>query len=146
MEHMPRNVRWKPYRSVFRWFYGGIRTQGQIIKTVRKPRVSYILYTAYRFRGYINISSLIGDNVDNKVGTLDPGPVADGIQHNLRPLLRNKYRLHDTHHGHVEESLGSDWDTWGRELGGMIKYFGMIDQPKTEDKISCHSLQYNTTR
>jgi hypothetical protein len=90
-------------------------------------------------------SSLIIDNVDSKVGTLDPGPVADGIQHNLRPLIRNKYRQHDTL-GDVGESLGSDWDTWGREVGGMIKYFGMIDQPNTGDKISCHSLQYNTTR
>jgi hypothetical protein len=90
-------------------------------------------------------SSLISDNVDSKVGTLDPGPVADGIQHNLRPLIRNKYRQHETH-GNVGESLWSDWGTWGREGGGKIKHFGMIDQPQKEDIISCHSLQSNTTR
>ena len=81
--------------------------------------------------------------INTKVATLDPGPVADGIQHNLRPLLRNKYRLHDTHHGHVEESLGSDCGTWGREVAGKIEHFGMIDQPRQEDIRSCHSLQYN---
>ena len=81
---------------------------------------------------------------NTKVATLDPGPVADGIQHNLRPLLRNKYRQHDTHHGHVEESLGSDWGTWGREGGGRIKHFGTIDQPTQGDIRSCHSLHYNT--
>ena len=29
---------------------------------------------------------------NSKVGTLDPGPVSAGIQQNLRPLLRKKYR------------------------------------------------------
>ena len=80
--------------------------------------------------------------INTKVATLDPGPVADGIQNNLRPLLRNKYGqlcLGDT-----EESFGSDWGTWGREGGGKIKHFGMIDQPPLEDIQSCHSLQYNT--
>ena len=91
----------------------------------------------------------ITDNTDDvlvntKVGTLDPGPVADGIQHNLRPLLRNKYRQHHTHLGYVEKSLGSDCGTWGREGGGKIKHFGVIDQPRQEDIRRCHSLQYNT--
>jgi hypothetical protein len=79
---------------------------------------------------------------NTKVATLDPGPVADGIQHNLRPLLRNKYRQHpliDT-----EESLGSDWGTFGRDCGGKIKHFGMKDQPSQKDMRICHSLQYNT--
>ena len=40
-----------------------------------------------------------------KDDTLDHGPAAGGIQHNLRPLLRNKYK---------------------------IKHFGMIDQPLQE--------------
>jgi hypothetical protein len=49
------------------------------------------------------------DNTDDvltntKVATLDLWPAAEGIQHNLRPLLRNKYK----------ESLVSDWGTWGR--------------------------------
>ena len=82
--------------------------------------------------------------INNKVANLDPGPAADGIQHNLRPLLRNKYRQHDTHHGHVEESLGSDWGIWSIEGMGRTKHFGMIDQPLQEDIRSRHSLQYNT--
>jgi hypothetical protein len=96
---------------------------------------------------YCSLISNTDDVLTNtKVATLDPGPVADGIQHNLRPLIRNKYRQHDTHHGYVEESLGSGWGTWGREDGGKIKHFGMIDQPPLVDIMSCHShsLQFNT--
>ena len=69
---------------------------------------------------------------NDEVGTLDTGPVAEGIQHNLRPLLRNKYRqlpLSDT-----EEYVGAVWEN-GRlrgcvpPCGVKITDFGMIDQP-----------------
>jgi hypothetical protein len=94
---------------------------------------------------YLSLINTTDDVLTNtKVGTLDPGPVADGIQHNLRPLIRNKYMQQDTHLGHVEESLGSDWGTWGREGGGNIKHFKMIVQQRQEDTRSYHSLQYNT--
>ena len=88
--------------------------------------------------GYSLISKGV-DTIGNTDILIDPGPVADGIQHNLRPLLRNKYRL-----GDVEEGLGSDWRTWGREGMGQIEHLGMIDQPPQEDIRSCHSLQYKT--
>ena len=60
--HMLRSVRWKLYLSMYQWFNGVIRTYGQIIKTVREPRISRILYTTNRFWGYINVRNLIGDN------------------------------------------------------------------------------------
>ena len=76
------------------------------------------------------------DNTDDvltntKDATLDPGPVA-GIQHNLRPLLRNKYRQHPL--SDTEESVGSVWGNRRLRRGGhpggvMITDFGMIDQP-----------------
>ena len=98
------------------------------------------------------LSSDAVDNTDNtddvltntKVDTLDPGPAAGGIQHNLRPLLRSKY-IQSPLSG-TEECLGSVWGTGGRGgedggrggLGeGKIKHVGMIDQPpKVESKSS----------
>ena len=89
------------------------------------------------------------DNTDDvltntKVATLDPGPVADGIQHNLRPLLRNKYRqypLSDT-----EEYVGAVWGNGRLRRGGhpggvMITDFGMIDHPQentlSDNRFEC---------
>jgi hypothetical protein len=99
--------------------------------------------------GY-SLSSDAVDNTDNtddvltnsKVDTLDPGPEAGGIQHNLRPLLRNKYMMFPL--SDTEEYLGSGWGTGSRGGGVMIKHFGMIDQPPEEEIRSHHSLQYNT--
>jgi hypothetical protein len=77
------------------------------------------------------------DNADvltnNKVDTLDPGPGADGIQHNLRPLIRNKYRQHPL--SDTEEYAGVVWRKGrlrrGAHPGGIkITDFGMIDQPQ----------------
>ena len=72
--------------------------------------------------GY-SLSSEGVDTTDNsvdvltntKVGTLDPGPAADGIQHNLRPLIRNKYRQYPL--GDTEKSLGY----LGKRRGGQDK-------------------------
>jgi hypothetical protein len=78
------------------------------------------------------------DNTDdvlnnNKNDTLDPGPAADGIQHNLRPLLRNKYRQHPL--SDIEEYEGAVWGNGMFRKGGhlgvvKITDFGMIDQPQ----------------
>jgi hypothetical protein len=69
---------------------------------------------------------------NTKAGTLDPGPVAGGIQHNLRPLLRNKYRQHPL--SDTEEYAGAVWGNGRLRRGGhpggvKITDFGMIDQP-----------------
>ena len=79
----------------------------QFVKNRRSGDFGYRLGT--------NIDAV--DNLDNtddvltnsKDDTLDPRPAAGGIQHNLRPLLRNKYK---------------------------IKHFGMIDQPGQEEDKS----------
>ena len=76
-------------------------------------------------------------DADHKVGTLDPGPYADGIQQSLRPLLRTKYRqgtLSDTE----EERRG--WGDGRRGRAGpasgiKITDFGMIDLPPVELSI-----------
>ena len=78
------------------------------------------------------------DNTDdvrnnNKNDTLDPGPAADGIQHNLRPLLRNKYRQHPL--SDTDEYVRAVWGNGrlrrGDHPGGVkITDFGMIDQPQ----------------
>ena len=78
------------------------------------------------------------DNTDDvltntKVATLDPGPAADGIQHNLRPFLRNKYRQHPL--SDTEEYTGTVWGNGRVRRGGpsggiMITDFGMIDHPQ----------------
>jgi hypothetical protein len=88
----------------------------------------------------------ISDNADDglikcKDDTLDPGPAAVGIQHNLRPLLRNKYRQHPL--SDMEDDMESGWGTWSREGGVEIKHFGMIDQPPQEQTRSYQSLQLN---
>ena len=75
------------------------------------------------------------DNVliNTKVANLDPGPATDGIQHNLRPLLRNKYRQHPL--SDTEEYAGAVWGNGRLRRGGhpggvKITDFGMIDQPQ----------------
>ena len=70
---------------------------------------------------------------NTKVATLDPGPVADGIQHNLRPLLRNKYMQHPL--SDTEEYAGAVWGNGRLRRGGhpggiKMTDFGMIDQPQ----------------
>ena len=76
---------------------------------------------------------------NSKDATLDPGPVADGIQHNLRPLLRNKYRQHPL--SDMEDDMESGWGTWSRGGGVKIKHFGMIDQQPQEEIRSYQSMQ-----
>ena len=81
--------------------------------------------------GY-SLSSDAVDNTDNtddvltncKVDTLDPGPAAGGVQHNLRPLLRNM-------------------KSPNRREGIKIKHFGMIDQPPDVDIRSFISEKYD---
>ena len=78
------------------------------------------------------------DNTDDvltntKVATLDPSPVADGIQHKLRPHLRNKYRQHPL--SDTEEYAGAVCGNVRMRRGGhpggvKITDFGMIDQPQ----------------
>ena len=91
------------------------------------------------------------DVVNNcKVDTLDHGPTADGLQHNLRPLLRNKYiqsPLSDTEEYLESDKMGSVWRT--RRRGGVgrhgvkIKHFGMIDQPEQAEIKSSLSEQHD---
>ena len=76
-----------------------------------------------------------------KVDTLDPGPASGVIQHNLRPLLRNKYKHHPF--SDMEDDIESGWGTWSRGGGVKIKHFGMIDQPPQEEIWSYQSLQLN---
>ena len=94
------------------------------------------------------------DNTDNtddvltnsKVDTLDAGSAAGSIQHNLRPLLRSKYKhspMSDT-----EEYLGSVWGRRGRDRGDggggvKIKHFGLIDMPPMMESESCLSDQFD---
>ena len=67
------------------------------------------------------------DNTDdvrnnNKNDTLDPGPAADGMQHNLRPLLRNKYRQHPL--SDTEEYVGAVWGNGRLRRGGVVILVG----------------------
>ena len=79
--------------------------------------------------------------INYKDATLDPGPVTVVIQHNLRPLLRNKYKHHLL--SEMEGDMESGWGTWRR--GGVVKidHIGMIDQPSEEEIRSYHDLQLN---
>ena len=79
--------------------------------------------------------------VNCKVATLDPGPASGVIQHNLRPLLRNKYKHHLL--SEMEGDMESGWGTWRR--GGVVKidHIGMKDQPSEEEIRSYHDLQLN---
>ena len=85
--------------------------------------------------GYSHSNSAVNNTNDGQsVDTLDPGPASAGIQHNLRPLLRKKYR---------EDPLSDSEEYTGRrcregrrraiQTGGIkITDFGMIDQPPVE--------------
>ena len=89
------------------------------------------------------------DNTDdvltnNKVATLDPRPAADGIQHNLRPLIRNKYRQHPL--SDTEEYAGAVWGNGRLRRGGhpgeiKITDFSMIDQQQ-ESSLSDKRYQH----
>ena len=80
--------------------------------------------------------------INSKDDTLDPGPIAGVIQHNLRPLLRNNYRQHPL--SDMEDDMESGWRTWSRGGGVKIKHFGMIDQPPQDEIRSYQSLQLST--
>ena len=77
--------------------------------------------------------------INYKDATLDPGPVTVVIQHNLRPLLRNKYMQHPL--SDMEDDMESGWGTWRNGGGVRIKHFGAIDQPYQEEIRSYKSLQ-----
>ena len=82
-----------------------------------------------------NNSAVHITNDGQSVDTLDPGPASAGIQHNLRPLLRKKYREYPL--SDREEDMGRQWgEGRGRRAdqarGVKITDFGMIDQPPVE--------------
>ena len=79
---------------------------------------------------------------NGKVDTLDPGPTAEGIRHNLRPLLRNLYRKNPL--GDIEHTMESDWGTLERGDEVNMRDFDLTDTQTTEEIRSYHSLQHQT--
>ena len=64
--------------------------------------------------GAVNIT----DDGQN-VGTLDLGPASAGIQHNLRPLLRKKYREDPL--SYTEDDMGRRWGEGRRKRNSRAK-------------------------
>ena len=76
---------------------------------------------------------------DHKVDTLDPHLDSSGIQHNLRPLLKKKYRQDPLSDGEedIGRRLGEGRRMWaGQAVGVKITDFGMIDQPTVDISLN----------
>ena len=89
----------------------------------------------YRRSGDYVVNTDNSDDVftDTKVDTLDPVVGGAGIQHNLRPLLRNMYMKYPT-----RESGNINHQTRGRPVQSSevrIKDFGLIDKISDESRL-----------
>ena len=89
----------------------------------------------YRRSGDYVVNTDKSDDVftDTKVDTLDPVVGGAGIQHNLRPLLRNMYMKYPT-----RESENINLQTRGRPMHSSevrIKDFGLIDKIPDESRL-----------